>query len=42
MVIKRSLGLRGHSRLVCPKYSAGVNSDLGNGSFWIEIRDTKG
>ena len=23
------------------KYSAAVNSDLGNGSFWVEIRDAK-
>ena len=21
------------------KYSAGVNSDLGNGSFWVNIHD---
>ena len=23
------------------KFSASVNSDLGNGSFWLEIRDAE-
>ena len=47
MVIKWSVG--GESELnfgdrpgsSMSKFSASVNSDLGNGSFWVEIRDAK-
>ena len=45
MVIKRSLG--GESAFddrpasSMSKFSTAVNSDLGNGSFWVEIRDAK-
>ena len=51
MVIKRSGArareLRGDSAVFGDRSAAsaqvkpGVNSDLGNGSFWVEIRDTK-
>ena len=47
MVIKRFQDLReeyaygDRSTSGMAKYSAGVNSDLGNGSFWVEIRDAE-
>ena len=51
MVIKRSGArareLRGDSAVFGDRYASsaqvksGVNSDLGNGSFWVEIRDSK-
>ena len=45
MVIKWSLGGEsafGDRPASCmSKFSAAVNSDLGNGSFWVQIRDAK-
>ena len=47
MVIKRFRELRGESAFddrsasSISKCSAGAKSDLGNGSFWVEIRDAK-
>ena len=46
MVIKRSGELRGESAAFGDwsassrsKYSVSVNSELGNGSFWVKIHD---
>ena len=48
MVIKRSRELRGESAAYgdrsassMSKYSAGVNSEVGNGSLWVKIHDAE-